>query len=221
MKVTAIACKTIEDEVNKAVENSGGSFKIHWIESGLHYHPEKLKNTLQECIDKISDSKYILLLFGLCGNALLGLESKTATLVIPKVDDCISLMLGGNDQRKCLETTSRAYYLTKGWLRYDINIWHEYKRSIDLYGIEVTHKIFQDMLKHYTHIAVIDTGAYDTGTFVNETNLIADEFGLEHKVIKGEMSYLSAALDEKWDNRFALIEPGQKVTIEMMNYIQS
>jgi hypothetical protein len=74
MKVTAIACKTIEDEVNKAMENSGGSFQIHWIESGLHYHPEKLKNTLQECIGKITDSKYILLLFGLCGNALLGLE---------------------------------------------------------------------------------------------------------------------------------------------------
>ena len=216
IKFAIIACKTLEDEVNKALENNNERFKLHWIESGLHNYPEKLKTALQDSIDSIIDSDYIILIFGLCGNALLGIESKTATLVVPRVDDCISLFLGGNKQRRQLENTARAYYLTSGWLRYENNIWHEYERSIERYGFEKTEKIFQILLKHYTHLVVIDTGAYDTEAFMAETKLIAETLGLEHKVVPAELGMLASAFNKSWEEGFALIPPGKKITLQDM-----
>ena len=158
MKTALIACKTLEDEVTQALNNTDQAFAVHWIESGLHNYPDKLRETLQHCIDEITDCEYIVMAFGLCGNALLDLCSRNATLVIPKVDDCISLFLGGNDQRRQMESSAKSYYLTSGWLRYENNIWKEYQRSLEKYGPEKTKYIFGIMLKHYSYLTIIDTG---------------------------------------------------------------
>lgn len=212
MEITFIACKTIEDEVNKALKDNNISADVHWVEAGLHYQPDKLKETLQQLIDSSGSSDFIVLLFGLCGNALIGLTSQMSTLVVPKVDDCISLMLGGNEQRIASDTANRAYYFTKGWLRYDINIWHEYQRSVKQYGVKKANEIFLEMLKHYTHIAVIDTGAYESEEIKNDTEQIAKTFNLKHAFIKGDESYLSAAVKGLWDDRFLQIKPGNRIT---------
>lgn len=214
MTTSIIACKTLEDEINQIIENSQRSYQIHWIESGLHNYPEKLRNEIQNTISAIKDSDYIVLIFGLCGNALLGVKSETAALVIPKVDDCISLFLGGNIKRRTLEDTAVAYYLTEGWLRYENNIWKEYIRSLEKYGLDRTRSIFGKMLKHYTHLVVIDTGAYDTKAFLEETKKIAETFGLKHKVVPGDLDLLGAALTENWSDGFAIIEPGRQVTLQ-------
>lgn len=219
MKTAIIACKTLEDEVNQAIENTGIDYPLYWIESGLHNHPDKLREELQQAINSIEDFDYILLLFGLCGNALVGLQSDKATLVIPRVDDCISFFLGGNKSRKKLEEKATAYYLTKGWLRYENNIWKEYLWCIDRYGLERTRSIFATMFKNYTHLVVIDTGAYDTSSFIGETKKIADELGLELKIIPASLELLTAALNGSWNKNFAMIEPGRPVTFnELTNF---
>ena len=216
MKTAVIACKTLEDEVNRAVEMAGHPYQVHWIESGLHNYPDKLRDNLQQCIDNITDKEYIVMLFGLCGNALLGLSSKNATIIIPKVDDCISLFLGGNQNRRRLESKAKAYYLTKGWLRYENNIWQEYQRSVERYGAEKTRSIFKIMLKHYTHLVVIDTGAYDTEGFIKETKKIAEVLDLELKVVPAELGLLADALEFKWEDDFAVIKPGDEITMQSM-----
>ncbi len=214
MKTTVVACKTLEDEVTQALNKTGIDYPVKWIESGLHNYPEKLNKELQNSIDEITDSDYILLIFGLCGNALLGLTSAKATLIIPRVDDCISLFLGGNHKRKVIEEESKAYYLTKGWLRYENNIWQEYTRSVEKYGKERTKGIFATMLKHYTHLVVIDTGAYDTDLFLEEAKEIAAELNLELKVIPADLDLLKDALEQNWHKEFIVIEPGKTITMQ-------
>jgi hypothetical protein len=216
LKITFIACKTIEDEVNKVLKDNNISADLHWVEAGLHYQPDKLKETLQQLIDSSDSSDFIVLLFGLCGNALIGLTSRRSTLVVPRVDDCISLMLGGNEQRKAIDAANRAYYFTKGWLRYDINIWHEYKRSVKQYGYGKAKEIFLEMLKHYKNITVIDTGAYEVEDIKDDTELIAKTFSLKHAFIKGDDNYLSAAVKGLWDDRFLLVKPGSRITSALM-----
>jgi len=206
----------LENEINKAVDALGIDYPVYWIDSGLHNYPDKLKEKLQQSIDQIKGSDYIIILFGLCGNALLGIGSKTSTLVIPKTDDCISMFLGGNKQRRKLEIDYKAYYLTRGWLTNENNIWDEYQHSIEKYGREKTRSLFQIMLKHYTHLVVIDTGAYNTGSFLKETKKIADELNLVQKVIPGDLGLLYRALEGKWDHDFALIEPGQVISMQNM-----
>lgn len=73
------------------------------------------------------------------------------------------------------------------------------------------------MLKHYTHLAVIETSAYDTESFIEETRQIADELNLKHQLIPGDLTLLQKALQADWTNNFALIRPGQKITLHNMN----
>ena len=216
MNTAIIACKTLEDEVNDAIQNTGNNYPVYWVESGLHNYPEKLKKELQQTINNLSSYTYLVMLFGLCGNALLGLSSKSSTLVIPQVDDCISLFLGGNEVRRKMENTARAYYLTKGWLRYENNIWQEYQRSLSKYGLEKTKYIFRIMLKHYTHLVVIDTGAYDTNEFLKEATGIAEQLGLQLKVVPADLNLMVAALQNRWDQGFAIIKPNEKITMQNM-----
>jgi len=50
--------------------------------------------------------------------AVIGLKSEYSTLVIPKVDDCIGILLGSNDEYKTQQLQQPGtYYLTKGWLK--------------------------------------------------------------------------------------------------------
>ncbi len=217
MKTALIACKTLEDEVNEALKNTDHSFSVYWIESGLHNYPDKLRENLQQCIDEIADCDYIVMAFGLCGNALLNLSSKSATLVIPKVDDCISLFLGGNDQRRQMESSAKSYYLTSGWLRYENNIWKEYLRSLEKYGPEKTKYIFGLMLKHYNYLTIIDTGAYDAGEFKKEAEKIAEALGLTLRVVLADLSLLQKSLFNNWGFDFAMIPPGRKVSLQDMN----
>jgi hypothetical protein len=124
--------------------------------------------------------------------------------------------LGGNQNRRRLESKAKAYYLTKGWLRYENNIWQEYQRSVERYGAEKTRSIFKIMLKHYTHLVVIDTGAYDTEGFIKETKKIAEVLDLELKVVPAELGLLADALEFKWEDDFAVIKPGDEITMQSM-----
>lgn len=115
-----------------------------------------------------------------------------------------------------MEDSARAYYLTRGWLRYENNIWREYQRSVEKYGPERTRSIFRIMLKHYTHLVVIDTGAYDTKSFIEEVSEIAVTLDLTLKVVPAELNLLTQALGNSWSEDFAIIESGQKVTLQDM-----
>ena len=146
MKTVVFACETIAAEVMKAAGETKTNFPIIWVESGLHNTPEKLKNQLQSDLDRIDNVDYIMLLLGYCGNAILNLVSRKSKLVIPKVDDCISLLLGGNMKRNALNKQAMAYYLTRGWLQHDNNLWAEYQHCFDKYGPERTRRLYQIML---------------------------------------------------------------------------
>ena len=61
----------------------------------------------------------VLLALGYCGNGLQGLVSRTARLVFPRVDDCISLFLNHGCSRAEIKRDAHAFYLTKGWLAHN------------------------------------------------------------------------------------------------------
>ena len=100
LKIAILACKTLRHEIEKACEKHNIDYPIHWIESGLHNYPEKLHKYIQDELDNMQDYDRVILTFGLCGNSLVGVESKNLELIMPKVDDCISLLLGSVDERR-------------------------------------------------------------------------------------------------------------------------
>lgn len=212
MKNIAVACNTLKDEVQIVVEDLNVNYPILWVDSGMHNFPDKLNKAIQDIIDRIDNVDNIILLFGNCGNSINGLITPNARIIFPKVDDCISLFLGGNERRRALEKQKPSYYLTKGYLRNESNIWNEYTYCVNKFGAKKAAILFKKMLKNYQRLGIINTGGYDIGDILEETKHIAREFALIHKVIDGSLSILYKAFKGEWEQDFVIIEPGQSIS---------
>jgi hypothetical protein len=209
-----IACKTITNELNLALKETGCDYPVLWVDSGLHTYPDLLRAKIQEEIDHISNVDNIILAFGLCGNSLIGLTASNARIIFPNVDDCITLMLGSCQRRKEISAQSGTYFLTKGWLDYELNIWVEYQDAVNKYGKPRADRIFKTMLKHYERLGIVSTGAYELEEFLERTQVIAEGLSLRHEVIPGTLRYIKKLLTGPWDEEFVIVNPGEKVTLD-------
>jgi hypothetical protein len=102
---------------------------------GLHRVPDKLTWSIQAEIDSIKDPSLIMLGYGLCGNGLKDIKSREHTLLIPRTDDCIAILLGSYKKyMQEFDATPGTYYLTKGWLESGSNPLQEYQEILAKYG---------------------------------------------------------------------------------------
>src|SRR5574342_643081 len=87
-----IACATVIEEM---LPHLPADIPYEVLDFGLHLRPQELKRVLQEKIDKASQhSDVVVLGYGLCSMAVVGLRATTATLVVSRSDDCIAIFLG-------------------------------------------------------------------------------------------------------------------------------
>ena len=214
METVVLACNTIRNELEKAVRETNCPHEFVWVESGLHLVTNTLRRRLQEELDKISGAQRVLLAFGFCGNAVVGLKTGDYELVIPRVDDCITLLLGSKEDRERCCRQGGVYFLTKGWLEGEANIWKEYLAVLERFGPERTERIYQRMLAHYKFLGLIDTGAYDLSTLLPDVNDISVTLKLELLILKGTVHFLKNFLSGPWtDEHFVIIPP--LTTIEL------
>lgn len=214
MGAIIVACQTIADEINQALVETGVDYPVIWVESGLHNFPETLRSKLQEQISKISHVEQIILAYGYCGNALLGLHAESASLVIPRVDDCISLLLGSYQARENLSREMGTYFLTRGWIENENNILKEYERCVEKYGEARAQRVIKILMEHYRRLVLIDTGAYNLGHCLEKSRNFAREVNLEHQVVPGSLRFLKKLFTGPWDDEFVILPPGEVLTME-------
>ena len=209
MKTLVVSCKTLQLEVEKALRETGRDYPVLWIESGLHNFPDRLRANLQKVLDQVC-AKRVLLAMGFCGNSVAGLVARDYELIIPRADDCITLLLGSSEERKRYE---RTYFLTKGWLDGERNIYEEYKYTLRKYGKEQGKDIIRMMLGHYQYMGLLDTGVYDFNTLIAQVGAIADELGLTLKIIPSTVKRLEGLLTGPWSEEdFCIIAPNTEVS---------
>ncbi|BBB91108.1 MAG TPA: DUF1638 domain-containing protein [Methylomusa anaerophila] len=213
MGTVILACQTLQDELKMAIRETGVDFPVYYIESGLHNTPELLHQRIQDEINRIDNVGIIILVFGYCGNSLLGIKSETATLVIPRVDDCIPLLLGSSEARKTISKEMGTYFLTKGWIDNENNMLQEFERCVRRYGHIRALKAMKIMLAHYKRIMLIDTGAYPVESVAPETRDFAGKLGMRHEVAPGSPRLLHKLLQGLWDEEFHVLTPGRTLTM--------
>ncbi len=214
MGTAILACQTLRDELTLALRTTGAGYPVFYIESGLHDTPDLLHKRIQEEINRIDNVDNILLVFGYCGNSLLNIRSDKATLVLPKVDDCIPLLLGSCEAKRNISKEAGTYFLTKGWLDYENNLLREYERCVERYGQAKALKIMKIMMGHYKRFMLIDTGAYAVDSILAQTQNFAQELNLCHEVVPGSLRLFHKLLQGDWDDEFLVLPPGQAVTMQ-------
>lgn len=216
MSKIIVACQTISDELKLAIKITGVDYPVLWVESGLHNYPERLRARIQDELDRIDNVSTIILGFGFCGTALLGVKAKNAQLVAPRVHDCIALLLGSSPKRNELAEVAGTYFLTKGWIEHESSLCKEYKYCLQKFGLEKTAKIIKIMFSHYSRLVLVNTGAYNISEYKVKTEKFAALFGLQHLVVDGTLDYFRKLLVGPWDDGFIILEAGEEISFEHM-----
>ncbi len=211
MKQILIACGMLEDEINALYRELDCKIPVIWVERGFHNSPGSLKEKLQELIDQNQDCDEILLSFGLCGNGTEGLLSRKTTLVMPKFDDCIQMLLcDGN--RSCRSFTEPgSIYLTRGWTLDSEAILSQYETYIETYGEESAEAILEMMYGHYEAVTVIDTGYSELSSVMEYAEKAAELLELSTRTVKGFVCILRQLLTGCWEENFIVKKPGEPV----------
>jgi len=166
---------------------------------------------LQAAIDDVGQEvDTVLLGYGLCSQAIVGLRANHCRLVVPRVDDCISIFLGS---REAYTAQARqepgTYYLTKGWLEVGDTPFSEYEHLLERYGRERADRMIRLLLRNYTRLAFINTGLQGLADYRRQAREIAGRFNLRYEEIEGSNALVEKLLFGPWDDEFIVVPPGQ------------
>jgi hypothetical protein len=212
-----IACATVVEEM-LAFLPAEVSHEV--LDFGLHLRPEKLKEALQAKIDEASPGCEVLLLgYGLCSMAVVGLQARNAHLVIPRVDDCIAIFLGScAAYKEQAKKEPGTYYLTKGWIEAGDTPFAEHQQLVEKYGEARARRMTQLMLKNYRRLAFINTGTYELERFREYAQKTAENFALRYEEIDGSPALVQKMISGPWDSEFVVIAPGE--TVQYTDFVQ-
>jgi len=191
------------------------------LDFGLHLRPGDLRESLQRKIEEASQGADVLLLgYGLCSMAVVGLRATTAHLVIPRVDDCIALFLGSCDAyREQARKEPGTYYLTKGWIEVGDSPFSEFQRLVEKYGEAKAERMVRLMLKNYTRLGFINTGQYEIERFREYAQTTARKFDLRFEELDGSPALVKKMVFGPWDDEFLVVAPGE--TVQYTDFINS
>ncbi len=222
LPVVVIACKVMESMfVGQLSEQLAQN--ITYMDYGLHRLPQRMTWTLQDAIDSVQTPSLIVLGYGLCGNGLNGIKAGPHTLLVPRADDCIAMLLGSRAAyMQQFEANPGTYYLSKGWLESGSHPLKEYLEYRETYGEEDAAWIMDQQYQHYERLVFVAHSQEDLEAYRPQALEVArycERWGMRYEEILGSDAFvrrlLEAAenLDSAGDD-FVIVHPGGEVRQE-------
>lgn len=118
--IHVIACGVLTLDLRAVIERLGLTATFQALPGGLHRTPNELRERLQAAIDVASAEHrgdIIAVGYGVCGRGTVGLRSRNVPLLMPRVHDCIALLLGSDAAYKeQFAANPGTYYVSAGWV---------------------------------------------------------------------------------------------------------
>lgn len=218
-RTLVMACATVMEEMLPLIPEG---MQYRTFDFGLHVNPRQLRQALQEMIDSFQgEFETVILGYGMCAQAVIGLRANGCRLVAPRVEDCIALFLGSNNtyanQRRA---TPGTYYLTKGWIEVGDTPFRQYEYALERYGEEFAQRFYKIMMGNYTRLALINTGQHAMQKYRAYARRTAKKFGLHFEEIQGSDTLIKKLLYGPWDEEIAVLEEGEMFQLEQFLQIE-
>jgi hypothetical protein len=229
LRLKLIACKALFRECSYLAAQSKNFVDATYLRQGLHDTPNLLHEALQRQIGAIDsgedmytakpqpgrDFDAILLAYGLCGSAIVGLRSQKYKLVIPRCDDCIALILGSYPQyRDYFDQHPGTYWYTASWIENaytpspenDAALYADYQKR---FGDDNAHYLMatEHPAKNYDRCAYVHWKELRQPRYVDYAKNAADYFGWDFEALPGDKMFLSDLTEGLWDEERFLIVP--------------
>lgn len=197
--IKVIACEVLKEELLKV--SSGMDIGCEFVPMGFHLYPDKLRTELQNRLKRANGVSRVILAFGLCGGAARGLKAADFILTIPKVHDCIPILLGSQAQFEQLRLEeSGTFYLSCGWINGEKSVLTEYQRLCAKYGDKKASSILKRIYEGYKRILFIHTGGQQAEECLRRSFDIARLLNLRHAIIPGQANFMEKILHGPWDD---------------------
>ncbi|MGI5891264.1 MAG: DUF1638 domain-containing protein [Bacillota bacterium] len=208
MKFLVIACAMLKDELEAARKSplldNNNSYEVIYLQERLHQNTTQIRDSIEKVLADVGDYDTILMGYGFCGLAFCGLICPRK-LVLPRYDDCISLLLASNDKQK------GVFYLTPSWLLGSDNFFFQYETIFGRYGKEKALSYLRKMFVNYSSLCFIEQYAGQASSYLKELNDLSQLLNLPVICCSGSLHIIQKLLHGPWDDDFVIFEPGQKI----------
>jgi hypothetical protein len=226
-----ISCNVFQREACLCIGQSPHLVDVEFMDLGEHARPAVLREKLQARIDASESAgktyDAVLLLFGVCGNATVGLKARSAPLVLPRAHDCCTILLGSRERfvEHFGEAPSTPFssvgYMERGsyFLRTEgdapqIQTGDAYAELVRQYGEDDARYIWEQMHPPAEHAAPVFIDLPETSSlgFADRFRLKVLESGGEPRQLQGDIRLIRKLILGQWDEEFLTVPPGQAIS---------
>jgi hypothetical protein len=224
--VVVVACRVLQDMLERLLPE-GLAAAVTLMDYGLHRVPGKMTRELQETLDRLDTPSLVVLGYGLCGNGLAGLQARRHTLLVPRSDDCIGILLGSyRAYMREFQAVPGTYYLTKGWLESGSNPLKEYEELVPKYGAKEAMWLMDQQYQNYSRVALVAHSAADMEQYRPQAQAVArfcERWGMRYEEILGSDDFVrrlveaatalaqGQALPDRLGSDFVIVQPSGEI----------
>jgi hypothetical protein len=156
MALVIVACRVLQALIEPHLKRSPHPAPATFLEYGFHRTPQLMTVALQDELDRLPEPATVVLGYGLCGNGLAGLRAGPHTLIVPRADDCIALLLGSYQRyQEEFSAEPGTIYLSRGWLESGSHPLKEYHELMEKYDPETAGWIIDEQYRSYRRIVLV------------------------------------------------------------------
>jgi hypothetical protein len=158
-----IACSILQRELENILKKLHWSPEVLYLDATLHVNPQKMRSALVEQINTMANRVDVVFLgYGFC-QSLQGIEEECSIpVILPQVDDCISLLLGPERYAEEVKKETGTWFMTPGWAEVgaEMVIKELHLDRVVKYGKDPM-QMARRLFTHYRRGLLIDTGVGD------------------------------------------------------------
>lgn len=203
-----LTCSSLADYVRQAQENMGTTYPVALLDKRYHVEPKDMREQILSAIRELSKTHATIMVgMGFCGGSWDQVVAP-CRIVIPRVDDCVSLLLQrGDDYNPNLKEMGHLYLYEK-----------EPEESLfSRIGEEVDEEMAEELIDmyfgNYHYLDIIDTGYNDcySEAYVMAAQAEADRIHMALDYVEGGIRLLEKLVTGKWDEQFLVAEAGHTI----------
>ncbi|MBQ4467273.1 MAG: DUF1638 domain-containing protein [Firmicutes bacterium] len=211
-----LACTSLKDYVDEAQKRLGTNIKAIYVSRLYHRDPKEMREHILEKLDNLPEgTENVLVCMGYCGGSWEGVAKNSCRIVLPRIDDCVSLVMQLTDEPKSnLKEDKHFYVRDKDPSKESIKAIFEHManaQNLDQETREKYHKHWQDM---YEEIDIIDTPINDARSqeYYDKVKVDADWLDARLEYVMGGTHMIEKLIKGDWDDQFLVLEPGEPAT---------
>lgn len=247
-KTIILSCTSLKDYVGHAQKKLNTNIPVKYISRIYHRDPAEMREHIIEALEELTvtgqgtgagdlrdtinragqstdgdlkrtDPTTVLVAMGYCGGSWDKVPAP-CRIVIPRVDDCISLLLQQTDEPiSNLKTEGHLYVKDKDPSKESFRrIFEHMAEGLDDETVAKYHEHWKDL---YSAINVIETevNGADRKEYLEAVKADADWLAADMNIVKGGTHLLEKLISGDWDAQFLIVEPG-KIVVDVLECVQ-